>query len=256
MSSSSLLWSINTPEGVPSFLFGTMHIRDSRAHQFCHRLYPFIEQADVYVGEMDLNDMSSQPPGPVYDMKAFFRPGAYLKLKKQLLKSFGLHLDHYAHLHPLMIMSVLTQQVFNSDHAISIDEHLWHYAQDHNIVTTGLESVEEQVTLLHSIKPDKLYAQIAQMGARPGMIRKFTNRTLDYYLRGEIHGLYMLTKASMEHLRKRVIYERNERMTKRIIGFNSNQRYFIAVGAGHLSGAKGLISSLRRQGRQVKPVVY
>lgn len=256
MSNSSLLWSIKSPEGVPSYLFGTMHIRDNRAHQFCSRLYPFIEQANVYVGEMDLGSMEIPPVGPFYDMKRHFQPGAYAKLRKQLLKSFNLDIDFYAHVHPLMIMSALTQQVLHNDHAISIDEHLWNYAGGHSIATTGLETVEEQVTLLHSIGPDKLYAQVKQIGARPGLIRKFTNKTLDYYIRGEIHALYMLTKASMQHLRKRVIYDRNQRMAKRIVSFDAAQRYFIAVGAGHLSGATGLISSLRKQDWVVKPVFY
>jgi len=256
LSNSSLLWSIKSPEGKPSYLFGTMHIRDNRAHQFCSRLYPFIEQADVYVGEMDLGSMKIPPVGPVYDMKQHFQTGAYAKLRKQLQKSFNLDIDFYTHVHPLMIMSALTQQVLQNDHAISIDEHLWSYASDHDIETTGLESVEEQVTLLHSIRPDKLYAQIKQIGARPGLIRKFTNKTLDYYIKGDIHALYMLTKASMQHLRKRVIYERNQRMAKRIVSFDSTKRYFIAVGAGHLSGATGLISSLRKKDLEVKPVVY
>lgn len=233
-----------------------MHIRDQRAHQFCSRLYPFIEQADVYVGEMDISSIDNRSDEPVYDMKRHFKPGAYSKLKKQILKSFGLPLDRFAHLHPLMIMSALTQQVLQNDHVISIDEHLWKYANDHGKSAIGLESVEEQVTLLHSIRPDKLYSQIRQIGSCPRVIRKFTNKTLDYYTRGEIHKLYKLTKASMQHLRKRVIYERNHRMAIRIAGFDSKHSYFIAVGAGHLSGNTGLISSLRKLGWTVRPLVY
>lgn len=208
------------------------------------------------MGEMDLSGMSSMVPGPRYDIKAFFRPGVYLKIKTQFLKSFGLSLDQYAHLHPLMIMSALTQQVLNNDHAVSIDEHLWHYARDQNMLTTGLESMEEQVALLHSIPPEKLYAQIRRIGASPGSIRKFTNRILNAYIDSDIHGLYRMTKSSMQYLRKSVIFTRNTQMTQRIVSFSPDHRYFIAVGAGHLSGAKGLISSLRKEGWRVKAVVY
>ncbi len=200
--------------------------------------------------------MDVQPVSPLYNLKQFFSASGYTKLRRQLLKSFQLDVELYVHLHPLMIMSALTQQVLRKDHAISIDEHLWNYANDQAIETTGLETIEEQVTLLHSIEPERLYAQIKQIGSCPSLIRSFTNKTLDLYIQGEIHALYMLTKSSMQHLRKKVIYERNKRMVERILMHDVHQQYFVAVGAGHLSGATGLISSLRKQQWIAKPVVY
>ncbi len=255
MSNSSLLWSIQSPEGVSSFLFGTMHIRDDRAYQFCSRLYPFIDQVDVYVGEMDLGSIGSLSAGPAYAMQQHFRPDAYRKLKKQLVKSFNLNIDHYSQMHPLLIMSALTHQVLQKDHSISLDEQLWNYAKTNNLTTIGLETVDEQVSLLHSIAPDKLYGQIKEVGARPSLIRKFTNKTLDLYVQGKIHALYELTKKSMQHLRKRIIYSRNRRMVERIASFDPGQRYFIAIGAGHLSGKSGLISALRKKNWLVRPVI-
>lgn len=252
MSNSSLLWSLQPPEGAISYLFGTMHISDRRVYQFCNHLYPFIDRTEVYVGEMDLELTVVQPPAPVYDMHSHLSPGAYLKLRRQLRKSFDLDIDQYAHLHPLLIMSAMTQLVLQNDHALSLDEHLWKYARKHNLETVGLESVDEQVSLLHSIKTEKLYAQIKKIGSHPSLIRKFTNKTLNLYLRGEIHALYKLTKASMQHLRKEIIYDRNIRMVERILNYDLNRPYFIAVGAGHLSGFKGLISLLRKQKWVVK----
>ena len=162
----------------------------------------------------------------------------------------------YLHLHPLMILSGITQNILVNDHAVSLDEHLWNYARDNQRQLQGLESAQEQIALLHSIDPKPLYKQIQSIGSRPGSIRKFTASALDYYIRGEIHLLYQMTRASMHKLRKRIIYDRNLVMARRIQSFDSSMSYFVTVGAGHLSGPSGIISLLRKQGYKVRAVHF
>jgi uncharacterized protein YbaP (TraB family) len=242
--------------GQTAYLFGTMHIRDERVYRFCDAVYPLILDSDVYVGEMDLNPMDGLSLGPTYNMQVFFRPGVYSKLRKQLLKSFSLDIDRYTHLHPLMIMSAISQTILSRDHAVSLDEHLWNFARENHKVLHGLETVQEQVNLLHSIAPEPLYTQIRNISSRPEMIRKFTDKVLTSYTSGDIHHLYRLTKASMHGLRKRIIFDRNRLMAQRITEFDLTRRYFIAVGAGHLSGSTGIISGLRKSGYKVRPVEF
>jgi uncharacterized protein YbaP (TraB family) len=212
-----------------------------------------MKETDVYVGEMDLSADPVSMPDKGYNCREYFTSKAYTKLRNQLLKSFRLDIDRYAHLHPMMIMSVITQSVLESDHGISLDEHLWDFAQQHQLKMQGLETVEEQMSLLHSISPTPLYQQIKQIGARPSQIRKFTARALKYYTRGEIHLLYQMTRSSLHHLRKPIIDHRNEVMITRISEYHPEWSYFITVGAGHLSGPKGLISGLRKKGWRVIP---
>ncbi len=233
-----------------------MHIRDERVYQFCHEIYPLILQADVYVGEMDLHPLSIQMNGPEYDLRKQFTPAGYQKIRKQLMKSFQFDMTRYLHLHPLMILSGITQNILVNDHAVSLDEHLWNYARDHGRQLQGLESAHEQLTLLHSIDPKPLYKQIETISSRPSGIRKFTARALDYYTRGEIHLLYQMTRSSMHQLRKRIIYNRNEVMVDRIESFDLSMSYFITVGAGHLSGPMGIISKLRRKGYKIRALHF
>lgn len=233
-----------------------MHIKDDRVYRFCDTLYPLIRQADIYVGEMDLNDLPHHAAGQGYNMPAFFRPAAYNKLRKQIMKSFKLDIDRYAHLHPLMIMSAISQSMLDNDHAVSLDEHLWSFAKENQLALQGLETVREQIDILHSIKPDALYRQIKQISTQPKKLRKFSDRAIDYYIKGDIHQLYQLTKSSMHELRKLIIYDRNRLMVSRIVKFDPNVCYFITVGAGHLSGSTGIISGLRKSGFQVSPVKF
>jgi uncharacterized protein len=249
----SLLWSITPAEGKPSWLFGTMHIRDDRAYQLCHDLYPLILQADRFIAEMDLDVLSADIILPKYDIHQYLKEKAYKKLGNQLMKSFGLNIDHLAHLHPLMIMSVISTSILQSEHHISLDEHLWNYAKQHDKPATGLESYNQQFEILHSIDPGPIYKQLLDMSKKPAAIKKNTARSLDLYINGRIHELYMLSKASMQHLRKKVIYERNTHMVSVIDHLDNSLQYFITAGAGHLSGKFGLLSLLKKAGWKVKP---
>lgn len=254
MSNSSLLWSIHPPEGKTSYLFGTMHIRDERVYGYCDVLYPIIQQSDVYVGEMDLGETPGHIMTPAYSMSAYFRPEVYAKLRCQVLKSFRLDILRFDHLHPLMIMSAISQSMLENDRRVSLDEHLWHFADRQQLTMQGLETLEEQVTLLHSIAPEPLYRQIKEISTGPEKLRKFTRHSLELYAEGDIHRLYQLTKSSMHHLRKRIIYNRNLEMIKRMKSFDPSLTYFVAVGAGHLSGSTGIIGGLRASGYKVKPM--
>lgn len=233
-----------------------MHIRDERVYQFCHELYPHILTADVYVGEMDLHPFDIEVNGPEYDFQKEFTPAGYQKIRKQLIKSFQFDISRYTYLHPLMILSGITQNILVNDHAVSLDEHLWNYARDNQRHLQGLETAREQLSLLHSIDPKPLYRQIETISSRPSGIRKFTDRALEYYIRGDIHLLYQMTRSSMHQLRKRIIYNRNELMVARMLAFDPALSYFITVGAGHLSGPMGLISLLRRKGFKIRPIHF
>lgn len=254
MTRQSLLWALQRNEGPPSWLFGTMHIKDDRAHQLCTQLYPMIQQSDHFIAEMDLDMQPEHVIPPSYNIHDFIKDKAYEKLRLQLKKSFNIPLDPLANLHPLMIMGLVSTSVLQSEHHISLDEHLWQFAKENDKPTSGLETYTQQLNILNSIEPELIYKQLIQIGRRPSLVRNKSTTGLDLYLSGNVHKLYQITKSSMQHLRKKVIYQRNIRMVSVIDHLDSDLSYFITVGAGHLSGKFGLISLLRKSGWSVKPV--
>jgi uncharacterized protein YbaP (TraB family) len=250
---SSLLWEITPPSGKRSWLFGTMHIRDERAFQSRKKLYELILSSDAFIGEMDMAMPGSIIEQLKYDARTFIKEKAYQKLRKQLIKSFQVDLDCYRHLHPLMVMSLISNSVLQKEHLVSLDENLWNYAKENGKLMLGLESYETQFQILHSIDPGPLYKQLLKIGRNPSAVRKHTDRGINLYVEGRIHELYVLSKSSMHELRKKIIYERNKRMANVVVNLDSALQYFITVGAGHLSGKTGMISMLRKQGYKVKP---
>lgn len=254
MKGSSLLWQLQPPQGDPRWLFGSMHIRDNRVYWFGEKLYPLIREADVYVGEMELEIPEANQITTTYDLKQYIFPVVYEKTRKQLIKRFHLDIERFVPFHPLLAISAISQSVLAAEHQVSLDEHLWHYAAQHDKPTIGLESYEEQSTLLHSIDPIPLYKQLIKISRSPSSIVRQTHKALAWYMKGDTHQLYRITKSSMHGLRKEIIYQRNLVMAKRILDFEPGKKYFIAVGAGHLSGKYGLLALLKRSGWKLNPI--
>jgi uncharacterized protein YbaP (TraB family) len=250
----SLLWKITNRQGINSYMFGTMHVRDDRVYQLCEVLYPLIRNSEVFIGEMDLNEVQSERQLPRYNIADYMRKKDYDKARRQFLKSFQLDLDDLKQMHPLMILSVLSTSVLAREHLISLDEYLWNYAVSQNREVSGLESFEKQLQLLTSIEPDTLYKEIKSLSANPAKIRVNTQKSLSLYLKGKTHQLYILSKASVGRLRKKMIYERNLEMAHVIDHLDVSKQYFITVGAGHISGQAGLVALLKKSGWTVKPV--
>jgi len=252
---SSLLYELQPPNGQPlRWLFGSMHIRDNRVYQFGEKLYPLIRQADVFVGEMELDHPSGSPFAMPYHMKMHITAPAFEKMRKQFLKSFQVDIERYVHVHPMIALSAISQSVLSAEHQVSLDEHLWHFAQEQGKATMGLESYLEQATLLHSIAPGDLYKQLLKISRSPSTINRQTQRALNSYMKSDIHQLYHLTRSSMRGLRRKIIYDRNKVMAKRMLDFSPHKKYFIVAGAGHLSGKFGLLALLKQSDWKAKPI--
>ena len=231
-----------------------MHIRDNRVYQFGEKLYPLITDSDVYVGEMELEHQPDLMITNQYDLKKHLSVSAYEKMRKHFLKSIKIDIERFVHVHPLLAISAVSQSLLEAEHQVSLDEHLWHFAKNIGKEVTGLETYEEQVTLLHSLDPVPLYRQLLKISQSPSGIGRQTHRTLNWYMKSDIHQLYRLTKSSMHGLRKKIIYDRNQVMAKRILEFSQAKTYFIAVGAGHLSGKYGILALLKHAGWKIRPI--
>jgi uncharacterized protein YbaP (TraB family) len=56
-------------------------------------------------------------------------------------------------------------------------------------------------------------------------------------------------------MRKLLLYERNTIMAERFAEIARQESLFCAVGAGHLSGKKGLLRLLKKEGFKVRPII-
>lgn len=257
----SLLWKLSPPgEKPPSFLFGTMHIRDQRAFSDLERVYACMESCQLFALEIDLEEGLQNPSVSFFrlpghsTLQDYLPQRKYQRLRIILLKAFGADLDRLSRLQPLAIIEILTSAIISEDYPLVLDAHLWEYASAQGKTTRGLETLEEQQKALEGITLEVQLKMLLEIGRNVRHFRHMLNRMASLYEAGDLKGLYRLSRKSAGGLRELLLFGRNRTMAARIATIAAEQSGFFAVGAAHLWGGKGMLRLLRQQGLRVEQV--
>jgi uncharacterized protein YbaP (TraB family) len=264
----SLLWKISG-NGLkqPSYLFGTMHTSDSRVIHMSDTAMKYFNAAKSYAMEldpkkaMDLGAVGKLMMGKDYSLKKMLPEREYKILDSLVDLRLGFRLKLFDNVAPVFMMTILEMEgmgLNESDdkNAKVLDLYLYDKAQKQKKRVIGIESVSEQLDALNSIsyqeQANMLVKEINSMQERQtqewDVLRLYLEQKLDSLASSE-------TDSSMpEKFYNALVVDRNKRMASRIGDFIPKQSAFIAVGALHLPGEKGVIALLRKQGFAVEAV--
>ncbi|MEN0050282.1 MAG: TraB/GumN family protein, partial [Bacteroidota bacterium] len=219
----SLLWQIHSESSpIPSYVFGTMHIKNDNFFSHLERVYTAIDEVEYYAAEYDLSEaqqglsplLFQLPNGKV--LLDYIAEKKYQKLQKIIQKAFEIDLNQVQDLLPIFITNLLTQHILAQNSSISLDEYLWNYAQQQEKKCTGVELFQEQIEILQNIEVEKQIKMLLDIGKNVSKYRKQILRLSEIYQKGDARLLYQLTKKSSGKLRKLMLYERNKIMANRI----------------------------------------
>lgn len=261
MSKPQLLWRLELPNTSHySYVFGTMHVKDIKAFDYQDLVCSKIDESDVFATEINLNQaaevLSAQsmnlPDGK--ELSDYYSPKQYQKISRFFTKITGFSLDHFADSQPMQLTNILTGSILSQDKQFSLDEFLWRYAESKDKILLGIETVQEQVDLMHKIPLEFQFKSLYKMAKNETKFRRDLNRMTDIYQSGDLRKILKSAKKSTGGLRKMLIYNRNIIMADRIKQLASEQSIVAAVGAGHLGGKKGVLKLLKDQGVKIKNV--
>ena len=255
-----MLWTIEG-DALPgtSYLFGTMHVRDSRVFEDIGTVFEKIRECEAFAAEFNLGETSGSIDSPlaqladIQSLTYFIRPEKYQKLRKILLKTTGYDLDHFKYSPPFIIVNLLTEKILRPDMPVSLDEHLWNFAKKEGKSLQGIETLREQLQVLNNISMNDQIKMLLEMGSNINRYRQHLLHMAELYQKGELRLLYRAVKKNSKGLRKLLLYRRNVIMADRILALVSTQTVFSAIGAAHLWGGKGVIRLLKMQGLRVTP---
>ena len=256
----TLLWKI-IDEGVntPSFLFGSMHVRNQQLINKCAALVPFMKQCGVFASEMDINDLKRVSYDQLLDtqdnLHNHLSPKKYHKLRKIILKSFGLDIAFYNQMPPMMTLQLITESLLTTDAQISLDEFLWNCAIELDLRCTGIETLEDQLLVMRSIPWSYQVKALKSVAKNVRKFRKEVLKTVNYYMEEDIDQLFRTTKKQLGDIRHLMVYQRNKRMAEAIGMLCKAGSSFVAIGAAHLSGGKGVLRILKQNGFKIYPVL-
>ena len=167
---------------------------------------------------------------------------------------FNLAIENFYQQKPITLSNFLTMMVFQQDQSLSLDETLFALAKEKNKQLVGLETFDDQLAIMKNMKMKMQIKQLMGIVKDYKKFKKSLNNLTNLYVEGRVHQLYQMSKKGMGKLKKPLLYDRNITMANEFDKVVQEQTLFCAIGAGHLSGKKGVLKLLKDKGYKVKPV--
>lgn len=256
-----LLWRI---EGngltVPSYLFGTMHVKDSRAFQFADSVYLAIEKCDGFALEVHPDSMYTHMFSTMLEEKNknYFREYSeeddeYAEFARRFTEETGLGIDQLNYTDPWsfdMLYSGAKKRY--DDFPVFVDAWLYRMARDQGKLIFGVESMEDHTDLFESLDEAQQREVIL---SRINTEESELEQMIKLYYSGNIDSLMEFMERGMtEDYQYHLLTKRNYVMANSMDSLSHVRPTFFAVGSGHLPGEEGVIELLRKKGYTMTPV--
>jgi uncharacterized protein YbaP (TraB family) len=265
-----LLWRVDQADAPPSYLFGTAHSKGPRITHLAEPVAATFETARsltievVRTPEFDRAvERSMKIQGS--DVEPLVGPERLSQIRAAGAR-YGLQLQALRQLKPwalYVLFSLPPAEVQNS--RLTLDFALQDRAEERGIPIYGLESVEEQLGVFDDLDPSFQIALLDMALEENWRIDCWWQTFEDVSLTPEIgfSGLLdepltatdaPLDRTQIDHFRRALVDDRNLRMVERMVPRLAEGGAFVAVGALHLSGERGILNLLAGSGYRISRV--
>ena len=266
----SLLWRVSgNGLSKPSYLFGTYHIlRDSYLQQDSLTRYHF-EQAEGVVVELVVDSAAAGKVRQYATMAdnnlvRLIDATDYKLVADEFNAITGQELLFYNQFKPIIIATALSvayarqqSDTLTKFSGLPIDLYFVRQAQAARKPLIGLETLEQQLTLLYDRQPVEQQAQqLVRMVKHKNVYRPPGTTLTDLYLRADLDGMWNLFQQESDSPADlyTLIDNRNIQWMNQLQPVMAERSTFVAVGVGHLPGPNGLLTLLRQAGYVVEAV--
>ena len=252
------------------YLYGTIHAGRKEWFPLAAPIEDAFNDAAVLVVEADITDsvaMSRSAPAmllaPPDTLRNHVDASDYGRFVK-LLPRYGLTEPQVAPLKPFMAVSMLVFGEWARNGYLpqyGIDSYLIRKAKAELKPVLELEGVAAQMKLMETMGEDesrKLFAGTVT-ALEDGLTGEQINGMVQAWRTGDARALLEIARKyndvvpGAREFEETFIWSRHEAMLKKLQGYldDSRDRHFVAVGALHLAGERGLVELLRKRGYRV-----
>jgi uncharacterized protein YbaP (TraB family) len=257
-----LLWRVEKRGVAPSHVYGTIHVPDARLAELPAPVRQRFDAAKSLMLEF--------VPDP-YSRERFLEAAMFLDRQTlqdkigaddferavEQLAPIGLSRDVVSKLKPWGALINLRHPKRAAD-AAPLDRQLLELARARRLPTEQIEGVEEQIFTFDECPMESQVALLKHSLAHGDELVELAERTLDAYLAGDLARIWRLREefgarhpAIASHqavMTKRVVYDRSVVMAFRMQRQLRRGGAFVALGALHLYGDKGVLALLEADG--------
>lgn len=262
-----ILWRIEQDGETVGHLFGTIHSDRPEVLDLPAPVARAFERAERYAFELDLHTLDR---GEIVRIMTYADGGSlqqqlpaplWARLRAAAPKR-GLDAHALDPLEPWAVAMLLSQP--RTDPRRLLDHALQRRALDSGRPVTGLETIGEQLGVFdrlddtHQLELLRTAVTLVEDGRAERLFEELVQAWLARDLRrlvelAEAHPSFA-DPAANERLMDRLLHERNRHMVARMRPLLAQGGAFVAVGAMHLAGDRGIVRLLQAHGFVVEPV--
>ena len=266
----SFLWEVSSLTNKV-YLYGTVHAGKRDWYPLPEAVEKALVESSVLVVEADITDTKAMQKSSAAMtfvapdvLKNHVPPGEYARMLK-LLPRYGLTEAQMAPMRPFMAVSLLVFAEWARSGFVpaqGVDGYLIRKAQAETKPIAEIEGVEAQLRLMDSLTEKQV--QDLFKGTLDALDEDLTTEQIKglvaAWQAGDANALLDIARrynekvAGAAEFEEKFIWQRHGDMLKKIEAWlaEPRKRYFIAVGALHLVGPRGLVELLRKRGYIVR----
>ena len=264
----SLLWEISGKNlKSNSYIFGTFHLMCKNDIRFSPALIKAVEFANEVYLELDMDDPKTMLGGITMmtmkngkKLKDFYTEAEYKRLSDFFKDSLGMPVGFIQTMKPSMLEALLYPKMLACNTSTGVDMEVMALAKKNKKEIKGLETIEFQASVFDSIPYATQAKGLLKAIDSLDDYKKNFDSMVQVYKSQRIDDLETtLTKGDfgedMEENGDVLLYNRNRNWVKQLKEIMAKESVFVAVGAGHLVGPKGLVALLKAEGYTLRPIV-
>jgi uncharacterized protein YbaP (TraB family) len=262
-----LLWRVEKPGIAPSYLFGTVHLADKRVTALPDAVRKELDAARSFTMEVSLDqaNVMALAARMLYtdgrDLPDVAGADLYRRVVP-LTQELGLPAEVARMFKPWAMVLMLQMPQQQTEDVL--DATLHRIASQQGKALSYLETVDEQVAAFENMTDAEQVALLGLAVETHAGLKAATENLVLAYLQRDLGLMWQIGEADVAQrpelkplkavFDQRLLFDRNTRMIDRMQPQLKSGQAFVAVGALHLYGERGLLSLLARDGYRVSRV--
>lgn len=261
----ALLWEVKSKDGKTiSYLYGTMHLMDSKLFYFPKKLEKILLKSDELCMEISNVNDSDLSPDALFlkneTLTDYFSTAQmdsiYRWAEKSLLMNKEQFNTNFNKAKPFLLLQFLLQSSL-PENAKSYEKEFENLAKLNKKAIEGLESVTEQLELFTSLTKKEQTEMVMSSLRDEAHAKSSFQEMQKIYLSQNLDDLYTFIKKESDspiNNSRAFLEDRNQKWIPQMEKMMDNKSVFFAVGAAHLAGPEGVIELLNKKGYTLTPI--
>jgi len=260
-----MLYRIQSPATpIPNFLLGTIHSEDPRVLDLpgpvraAFAASPGFALEVIPDAQAIIKSMITMTYNDGRTLKEVLPPDLYGRVA-EALRGIGMTPEAFKDFKPWAVVTLLSLPP--SEKGEFMDLVLYRTAVDAHKEIKGLETMEEQLGVFDGLSEADQIALLREALDSRGEMPALFEDLIRAYLAQDLEGLMERSERYLQDgdprlaalFREAAVDSRNRRMAERMEPLLNQGGWFVAIGALHLAGEKGVLRLLEERGYQVTP---